>query len=56
MTIRPSLNQVGVSTGKKARLFRILHDHGLHNGTAIFLPYDHGLEHGPRFRQPPRGQ
>jgi fructose-bisphosphate aldolase, class I len=48
MTIRPSLDQVGLSAGKKTRLYRILHEHGLRNGTAIFLPYDHGLEHGPR--------
>jgi class I fructose-bisphosphate aldolase len=48
MSTRPSLDQVGLSTGKKARLHRILHQHGLHNGTAIFLPYDQGLEHGPR--------
>jgi fructose-bisphosphate aldolase, class I len=48
MTIRPSLNQLGLSAGKKTRLYRILHEHGLRNGTAIFLPYDHGLEHGPR--------
>jgi fructose-bisphosphate aldolase, class I len=48
MITRPSLDQLGLSAGKKARLYRILHDHGLRNGTAIFLPYDHGLEHGPR--------
>jgi len=48
MTTRTPLNQLGLSTGKKARLFRILHQHGLRNGTAIFLPYDQGLEHGPR--------
>ncbi len=48
MITRPSLAQLGLSTGKKARLYRILHEHGLRNGTAIFLPYDHGLEHGPR--------
>jgi fructose-bisphosphate aldolase, class I len=48
MSIRPSLDQIGVSAGKRARLYRILHQHGLRNGTAIFLPYDHGLEHGPR--------
>src|ERR1051326_496087 len=45
---RPGLDQLGLSTGKKARLHRILYDHGLHNGTALFLPYDQGLEHGPR--------
>jgi class I fructose-bisphosphate aldolase len=25
-----------------------LYQHGLQNGTALFLPYDQGLEHGPR--------
>jgi fructose-bisphosphate aldolase, class I len=48
MTTRPGLEQLGLSTGKKARLHRILYQHGLGNGTAIFLPYDQGLEHGPR--------
>jgi class I fructose-bisphosphate aldolase len=48
MTIRPRLGELGLSTGKKARLHRILHGHGLGNGTALFLPYDQGLEHGPR--------
>lgn len=46
--VRPSLSELGLSTGKKARLHRILSEHGLRNGTAIFLPYDQGLEHGPR--------
>ncbi len=48
MRARPDLNELGLSAGKKARLYRILHEHGLRNGTAIFLPYDQGLEHGPR--------
>lgn len=48
MTNRPPLNQLGLSAGKKARLHRILFQHGLGNGTALFLPYDQGLEHGPR--------
>jgi len=48
MTTRPALSELGLSAGKKARLQRILHRHGLGNGTAIFLPYDQGLEHGPR--------
>ena len=48
MSTRPALNQLGLSAGKKARLYRILHEHGVRNGTAIFLPYDHGLQHGPR--------
>ncbi|HYT25029.1 MAG TPA: fructose-bisphosphate aldolase [Actinomycetota bacterium] len=45
---RTPINELGLSTGKKARLYRILHQHGLRNGTAMFLPYDQGLEHGPR--------
>ena len=48
MNVRPGLEELGLSTGKKARLHRILRKHGLGNGTAIFLPYDQGLEHGPR--------
>jgi len=48
MTARPALEQLGLSTGKKTRLHRILRRHGLANGTAMFLPYDQGLEHGPR--------
>jgi len=48
MVHRPPLAELGLNTGKKARLHRILHDHGLRNGTAFFLPYDQGLEHGPR--------
>jgi len=57
MNPRPDLDQLGLSTGKKARLHRILHQHGLRNGTALFLPYDQGLEHGPRdfFANPPAG-
>jgi class I fructose-bisphosphate aldolase len=45
---RPALTELGLGTGKLARLNRILHGHGLRNGTALFLPYDQGLEHGPR--------
>ncbi len=48
MALRPPLNELGLNTGKKARLRRILFHHGLRNGTALFLPYDQGLEHGPR--------
>jgi class I fructose-bisphosphate aldolase len=48
MATRPTLGQLGLDTGKKARLHRILHQHGLRNGTALFLPYDQGFEHGPR--------
>jgi class I fructose-bisphosphate aldolase len=45
---RTPLGELGLNTGKKARLHRILYQYGLRNGTAIFLPYDQGLEHGPR--------
>lgn len=48
MTSRHPLRELGLNTGKKARLHRILFKHGLGNGTALFLPYDQGLEHGPR--------
>src|SRR5256885_5768595 len=48
MASRVSLSECGLTTGKKARLHRILFKHGVGNGTAIFLPYDQGLEHGPR--------
>jgi class I fructose-bisphosphate aldolase len=57
MALRPPLNELGLNTGKKARLHRILFQHGLKNGTALFLPYDQGLEHGPRdfFANPQAG-
>ncbi|MEU4421511.1 fructose-bisphosphate aldolase [Actinoplanes sp. NPDC024001] len=48
MMTRLRLSDCGLSTGKRARLQRILYQHGLRNGTALFLPYDQGLEHGPR--------
>jgi len=46
--MRPTLAEIGLGPGKKGRLHRILFRHGLGNGTALFLPYDQGLEHGPR--------
>jgi class I fructose-bisphosphate aldolase len=45
---RLPLHELGLNTGKKARLHRVLYQHGPGNGTALFLPYDQGLEHGPR--------
>ncbi len=45
---RAPLGDLGLPPGKRARLHRILFGHGLRNGTALFLPYDQGLEHGPR--------
>jgi class I fructose-bisphosphate aldolase len=48
MQTRPPLRELGLNSGKKTRLRRILFEHGLRNGSAFFLPYDQGLEHGPR--------
>ena len=48
MPERMALGDRGLEAGKLARLHRILDRHGLANGTALFLPYDQGLEHGPR--------
>ena len=48
MSERAVLDDPGLGAGKKTRLHRILFDHGLGNGRALFLPYDQGLEHGPR--------
>lgn len=57
MSSRPTLDELGLSTGKKTRLKRILFEYGAGNGTALFLPYDQGLEHGPRdfFANPEAG-
>jgi class I fructose-bisphosphate aldolase len=33
--------------GKRARLYRLLYEHGPGNGTMLLLPIDQGLEHGP---------
>ncbi|MFQ5889139.1 MAG: class I fructose-bisphosphate aldolase [Gemmatimonadota bacterium] len=44
---RPTIHDLGLSPGKKARLYDMLFRHGLKNGTALFLPIDQGLEHGP---------
>jgi class I fructose-bisphosphate aldolase len=52
---RPNLDEMGLSLGKKARLHRLLYQHGLKNGTLIILPIDQGMEHGPLnfFPNPP---
>jgi class I fructose-bisphosphate aldolase len=44
----PSLAGRGLAVGKLTRLHRMLYRYGARDGTALFLPYDHGLEHGPR--------
>src|ERR1044072_7430035 len=48
MVDRTPLGRCGLNAGKRARLHRILCQFGLGNGTALFLPYDQGFEHGPR--------
>ncbi|MEQ9397848.1 MAG: hypothetical protein RJQ04_01645 [Longimicrobiales bacterium] len=45
--VRPTLDEMGLSLGKKARLHRMMYEHGLKNGTLLILPIDQGLEHGP---------
>lgn len=50
-----TLDDMPLSTGKRARLYRLLYAHGPGNGTALFLPIDQGMEHGPMdfFPNPP---
>ena len=43
-----TLDDLGVSTGKKARLYRLLYKYGPGQGRLMILPIDQGLEHGPR--------
>lgn len=45
---RPTLDDLNLGIGKKARLYRLLYEHGVGNGTMLLLPIDQGLEHGPR--------
>jgi fructose-bisphosphate aldolase, class I len=44
---RPRLADLGLGPGKRARLKRLLYDHGPGGGTLLVLPIDQGLEHGP---------
>lgn len=44
---RPKLSEMGLSPGKRARLTRMLYEHGPGGGTLLILPIDQGLEHGP---------
>jgi fructose-bisphosphate aldolase, class I len=52
---RVTLADMDLSTGKRARLHRLLYGTGPRNGTLMLLPIDQGLEHGPRdfFPNPP---
>jgi class I fructose-bisphosphate aldolase len=45
--LRPALSLLGLSSGKRARLKRLLYHHGPGGGTLLVLPIDQGLEHGP---------
>jgi len=49
------LQGLALPHGKRARLHRLLYDHGPRNGTLVVLPLDQGLEHGPTdfFPHPP---
>lgn len=44
---RPTLEEMDLPAGKRARLYRILYEHGPGRGTALILPIDQGIEHGP---------
>ncbi|MGH2405849.1 MAG: class I fructose-bisphosphate aldolase [bacterium] len=44
---RPALETISLAHGKRARLYRMLHEHGPKAGTMLVLPVDQGLEHGP---------
>jgi class I fructose-bisphosphate aldolase len=45
--VRPSLDEIGLSPGKRVRLTRMMYEHGPGGGTLMVLPIDQGLEHGP---------
>ena len=44
---RPTFDEMNLSTGKRARLHRLMYQYGPANGTLMMLPIDQGLEHGP---------
>ncbi|MHB0875171.1 MAG: class I fructose-bisphosphate aldolase [Anaerolineae bacterium] len=44
---RAILDCLDVDLGRRTRLYRLLYEHGLRNGTLLLLPIDQGLEHGP---------
>lgn len=56
-SLRPSLDDLDLSIGRRVRLRRLLYGRGLQNGTLLCLPIDQGLEHGPIdfFPNPPCG-
>jgi len=44
---RPTIDDLALSPGKRARLHRMLYEYGPGNGTLLFLPIVQGIEHGP---------
>jgi len=44
---RPTLDNMGLSVGKRVRLHRMMYEHGPGNGKLLILPIDQGVEHGP---------
>ncbi len=44
---RPQLDSLPLAQGVRARLHRLLYQHGPGKGTMLVLPVDQGLEHGP---------
>jgi fructose-bisphosphate aldolase, class I len=45
--LRPTLDDLALAPGKRARLHRMLYEYGPGNGTLLMLPIDQGIEHGP---------
>jgi len=45
--VRPTIDDLALSPGKRARLHRFLYEYGPGNGTLLLLPIDQGMEHGP---------
>ena len=46
-TRRPTFDEMNLSSGKRARLHRMMYQNGPANGSLMLLPIDQGLEHGP---------
>lgn len=42
-----SLDLPHISSAKRKHLSRFMFEHGVKNGKMLFLPIDHGIEHGP---------
>jgi len=42
------LDEMDMPLGKRVRLHRVLYEFGPGKGKAMFLPIDHGIEHGPK--------